>query len=119
MKISRKTHVIEGVKPDAVPYDELLAADRPTILKGLVRDWPLARTTSAEQAARYLESFYQGRPVVVFVAQPELKGRFGYTSDATKLDFAAGRGSLKEYLAKILAHLEDENVRPSISALRM
>jgi len=109
VKISRKTHVIEGVKPDAVPYDELLAADRPTILKGLVRDWPLARTTSAEQAARYLESFYQGRPVVVFVAQPELKGRFGYTSDATKLDFAAGRGSLKEYLAKILAHLEDEN----------
>lgn len=113
MQISRKTHVIEGVKLDAVPYDELLAAERPTILKGLVRDWPLVRTGSPEQAAEYLKSFYQGRRVVAFIARPELKGRFGYTDDATKLDFVAERGLLDEYLAKILERLGDESA-PSI-----
>jgi hypothetical protein len=113
VQISRKTHVIEGVKLDAVPYDELLAAERPTILKGLVRDWPLVRTGSPEQAAEYLKSFYQGRRVVAFIARPELKGRFGYTDDATKLDFVAERGLLDEYLAKILERLGDESA-PSI-----
>ncbi len=113
MQISRKTHVIEGVKLDAVPYDELLDAERPTILKGLVRDWPLVRTGSPEQAAEYLKSFYQGRRVVAFIARPELKGRFGYTDDATKLDFVAERGLLDEYLAKILERLGDESA-PSI-----
>jgi hypothetical protein len=113
VQISRKTHVIEGVKLDAVPYDELLDAERPTILKGLVRDWPLVRTGSPEQAAEYLKSFYQGRRVVAFIARPELKGRFGYTDDATKLDFVAERGLLDEYLAKILERLGDESA-PSI-----
>ena len=83
------------------------------IIRGLVRDWPLARTTSAGQAAAYLKSFYQGRRIVAFIARPELKGRFGYTADATRLDFESDRGLLDEYLDRILAHLDDDNA-PSI-----
>lgn len=106
--IARQTRMIEGVAPDAVPYDELMAAERPTIVKGLVRDWPLARTSSPTEAADYLKSFYQGRRIVAFIARPELKGRFGYTEDATKLDFESDRGRLDEYLDRILAHLDDD-----------
>jgi hypothetical protein len=105
--IARKTRVIEGVAPDAVPYDELLAAGQPVVLKGLARDWPLARTGSPAEAAAYLTSFYQGRPVVAFIGQPEHQGRFGYTADVTQLDFQSDRGQLNEYLDIILGLLEE------------
>ena len=108
-----KVRVIEGVAPDAVPYDELLSAGQPAVFKGLVRDWPLTRTSSPQQSAAYLNSFYQGRRVVAFVARPELKGRFGYTADATRLDFQSDRGLLNEYLDRVLGHLDDDN-SPSI-----
>ena len=106
-RIAHKTRVIEGVVPGAVPYDEIMAAGLPVVIKGLVRDWPLSRTSSPQQAADYLKSFYQQRPVLAFVARPELKGRFGYTSDATDLDFQSERGLLGDYLDRILAHLDD------------
>jgi hypothetical protein len=105
--VLKKTRVLEGVAPAAVPYDELMAEGRPTILKGLARDWPLVRTGSAAAAAAYLKSFYNGRRIVAFVARPELKGRFAYTDDATRLDFQADRGLLDDYLDRILAHLDD------------
>jgi hypothetical protein len=107
-QIARKTPVIEGVAPGSVPYDELMAAGRPAVLKGLVRDWPLARRGSPARAADYLKSFYQGRRIVAFIARPELKGRFGYTEDATQLDFESDRGLLDEYLDRMLAHLDDD-----------
>jgi len=107
-QIERKTRVIEGIAPDAVPYDALLAAEQPVILKGLVRDWPLVQTASAGEAASYLKTFYQGRPVVAFIAQPEHRGRFGYTADATELDFESDRGRLDEYLDIVLGLLEED-----------
>src|SRR5690606_11677836 len=93
--VLKKTRTLEGISPDAVPYDELLAEGQPTILKGLVRHWPLVQTGSPERAAAYLKNFYNGRRVVVFTARPELKGRFGYTEDATRLDFEADRALLR------------------------
>jgi hypothetical protein len=108
-----KVRIIEGVAPGAVPFDELLAEGQPAIFKGLVRDWPLTRASSPQEAAAYLNSFYQGRRVVAFVARPELAGRFGYTADATRLDFQSDRGLLNEYLERVLA-LPDDGTAPSI-----
>ena len=105
----RATRVLEGIRPDAIPYDELLAAERPAVLKGVVRDWPLATAPSPVEAANYLKSFYQGRPVLAFIARPELGGRFGYTAEASKLDFISERGSLNDYLDVILGLVRDEN----------
>ena len=108
-EITRKTRVIEGVAPGAVPYDELMAEERPVILKGLVRDWPLVRTGAPEAAADYLKSFYRGQPVVAFIDQPEHGGRFGYTQDATKLNFESDRGLLDEYLDILIGLLHEED----------
>jgi hypothetical protein len=105
--IARRTRVIEGIAPDAVPYDDLLDAGEPVILRGLVRDWPLVAAGSAIDAAAYLKSFYQGRPVVAFIAQPEHKGRFAYTADVTRLDFESDRGRLDEYLDIIIGLLDE------------
>lgn len=111
-QITRKTRVIDGVDPNAVPYDELMEAGQPVILKGLVCDWPMVGKTSPVDAAAYLKSFYQGRPVVAFIGQPEHKGRFGYTADATRLDFESDKGQLDEYL-DIITALVDEDVAPT------
>lgn len=113
VQLAHKTRALDGVAPHAVPYDELIAAEQPVIIRGLVRDWPLVRTSSAGQAAAHIKSFYRGRRIVAFVARPELKGRFGYTPDATRLDFESDRGLLDEYLDRILAHLDDDSA-PSI-----
>src|SRR5262245_55646853 len=107
MQEPRKIRIVEGIAPDAIPYDELMAGQQPVLMKGLVRDWPLARTRTPHEAAAYLKSFYQGRRIVAFVARPELEGRFGYTEDATRLDFTSDRGLLDEYLDRVLAHLDD------------
>lgn len=96
-----------GVAPDAIDFDALMAEGRPVILRGLVSDWPLARTGSPGAAADYLRRFYQGRPVTVFTARPELRGRFGYTDDGSRLDFESGRSDLGEVLDRILEHLGD------------
>jgi len=90
-----------------------MAAGQPALLKGLVRAWPLTQTSSPHQAADYLKSFYQGRRVVAFVGRPELGGRFGYTADATRLDFQSERGLLGEFLDRVLNHMDDAGA-PSI-----
>lgn len=101
--IARKTRVVEGITPDAVPWDDLLAEETPTILKGLVADWPIVGTGSPAAAADYLRRHYQGRRVLAFIARPELKGRFGYTDDVSGLDFTSERGELGDYLDRLLA----------------
>ncbi len=112
-QILKKVREIEGVAPDAVPYADLIENQEPVILRGLARHWPLARKSTPHEAAAYLKTFYQGRKVVAFVARPELEGRFGYTSDATRLDFQSDRVPLDEYLDRILSHLDDA-AAPSI-----
>ena len=107
-QITSRTRELEGVAPDAVPYDELMAAEQPVILKGLVKNWPLVGKGSPQEAAEYLAGFYQGRPVVAFIGQPEQAGRFGYTEDATQLDFESDQGRLDEYLDIVIGLLEED-----------
>jgi hypothetical protein len=106
----RRTEVITGIAPDAIPYSELMAAQRPAILKGVLRDLPLVQAglRAPEDAVRYLKSFYGGRPVVGSTGAPEIGGRYFYNADVTALNFEASRVALDEYLDRILAHLEDE-----------
>lgn len=105
--IARKTRIMTGVSADAVPYDELMTEERPAIIKGLARDWPLVRAGSPAQVAAYLKTFYQGRKVLAFIARPALRGRFGYTEDVTGLDFESLRGPLDDYLDTLLRQVDD------------
>ena len=107
--IKRKTRIIEGIAPDAIPYEDLIREETPTILKGVAKDWPLARAgrESPEAAMTHLLSYYQGRPVVGYTCPPEIKGRYFYNEDVTGLNFERGRGQLGDYLDRIRAHLGD------------
>lgn len=107
LDIKRKTRVIEGVAPDAIPYAELLAEETPTILKGVVRDWPLTQCglRSPETAMEYLVRFYQGRPVTGYSCAAEVRGRYFYNEDMTGLNFERARVQLTDYLDRIRQHL--------------
>tara|TARA_R110001606_G_scaffold169821_1_gene314962 strand:+ start:2785 stop:3816 length:1032 start_codon:yes stop_codon:yes gene_type:complete len=101
--IKRKTRIIEGLAPDAIPYGDLIREETPTILKGVAKDWPLAckGRESPEAAMAHLLSFYQGRPVVGYSCPPEIHGRYFYNDDVTGLNFERGRGLLGDYLDRI------------------
>ena len=109
LPVARRTQVIEDVAPDAIPYAALLAAQRPAILKGVARDWPLVRRgmDSPVAAMAYLKGFDAGRPVVGFTGAPEIGGRFAYDESVAAFNFLGDRQPLAAFLEQIRVHLED------------
>jgi hypothetical protein len=106
----QEVRTIHGVAPDRIPFDALIEAQQPCILKGVARDWPLVRRglDSPEAAIAYLKSFYGGKPVVFYRGPYEIGGRFFYNDDLTALNFESGRIPLDEFLDGVAAHFEDE-----------
>ncbi|UYY60241.1 cupin-like domain-containing protein [Sphingomonas sp. S2-65] len=100
---------MEGVAPDAIPFDRLMNEQQPTILRGVASDWPLVRegSGSAQNALAYLRGFDAGRPVVGFKGAPAIAGRFFYNDDVTGFNFEGARIGLAAILDQIAAHLSD------------
>lgn len=95
----------------AVAFDPaaLVAAQRPVVIRGLVRDWPLVRVVQAGAgvAADYLKRCYSGAPVVGYAAPAETGGRFFYDDTMTGMNFTASRVRLDDWLDRLLATLGD------------
>jgi hypothetical protein len=101
---------LTGCRPDRLPLDELLAANEPRVLRGLVADWGITRAgLQSDQAAMdYLRSFYNGKIISASFGGPEIAGRLFYNADFTDLNFASKRMRLDDALAQIDAHRADE-----------
>ena len=85
------------------------AAPTPYVVRGLVKDWPLVRTSqiSSEALRRYLLNFYNNQPVMVSSGPPENQGRVFYKDDMSlniKLQKADLRGLFEQ-----IAALEQED----------
>jgi len=106
---TRKTRVLTGVAPDAVPFDELLDAGEPAILQGLARDWPLVARgrESAESAVTYLKKFCVAKPTNVYIGDPGIRGRFFYNEQFSGFNFTSHRIPLAECLDRVMAHAGD------------
>jgi hypothetical protein len=104
-EIVKKTRELSGVDPSAIPYRDLLDAQEPVILKGILKDWPLVQKgyEGAESAMAYLKSFYSGKPALKFTGAPEIGGRFFYTEDLSDRNFEASHGRLDEFLDTMAA----------------
>jgi hypothetical protein len=109
--LPRKTLELTGVSPNEIRLDELLQGQRPTIFRGMAKDWPLVQLglESPLAAMAYLEGFYSGQPVVGFTGRPEINGRFFYDADGTGLNFQAARVGLAEFLGLMRRHLDDRD----------
>lgn len=107
--IERKTRVLEGISPDAIPWRELMEMSEPVVLSGLVKDWGLVRAglESPQRAMDYLKSYYSGKTVAVNLGAPEIEGRYHYREDLEGLNFESRRLPLDETLDEIQRHLGD------------
>ena len=97
------------------PSQELLTSDTPWVARGYLREWPVVEhgKQGDEKALAYLASFYQGRPVSAFLAEPEYKGRFFYNEDVTGFNFVQVDTRLDQVFSKLLS-LKDESNAPSL-----
>lgn len=106
---ARKVREIAGVAPDAIPFEALIEAQQPAVLKGLAAAWPLVGEGRRSPAAAiaYLKSFYRGRPVTAYRGPPGIGGRFFYDEPVTGLNFEARREMLDAFLDALAAHHDD------------
>ena len=86
------------------PLDEsVLNSDKPLLLKGLIRTWPLVDSgaKSVSSACEYIKSFYGNRLVGAFRAEPEYEGRFFYNDDINGMNFTSEHRRLDDVLEDI------------------
>ncbi len=88
---------------------ELLAPDRPRVLRGLVASWPMTRAgrESVQSAVAYLRRFAHQEPVIASVAPPEAGGRIFYDDDGLGFNFRRERIPLPVVLDTLLHYLDD------------
>jgi len=108
MQVAARTTVVTGARPADLRLDELMAAQRPTVFKGMADDWPLVRLGRQSPGAvmAELKRHDSGRPVVGYAGDPEIGGRFFYDAALTGLNFRAERVGLGAYLDRIAEGLE-------------
>lgn len=105
-----QARVLRDCRPDGLPLDDLLTTGVPSVLAGLVRDWPIVRAglSSDDEAMNYLRAFYNGKTVGTSFGGPQIGGRLFYNEDFTALNFNTRRARLDEVLNEIREHLHDE-----------
>lgn len=111
--------VIEAGAPTARSfYEKVLPAGRPTVFRGLVKDWPVvhAGRRSAAELAAYLRAFDRGQPVGAMLGPPRIKGRFFYNDDITGFNFKRESVKLSGALDYILSMADED--RPTSFAVQ-
>lgn len=107
----RSARVIDGCRPDAIPWQELFDRSEPVVLKELVGGWELVQAggRSPTEAIDYLESFYNGKTVGAYFGSPEIRGRYFYNESVSGLNFETRRAPLDEVLEGIREHLTTDD----------
>lgn len=95
--------------------EEIIARDRPAVIKGLVKDWPIVRAAAQSPQAllEYVRERDLSHPVRVLVGQPDIKGLYFYRDDMSGLNFEYASRPFHAALASILASSSQANP-PSI-----
>ncbi|GGD66087.1 cupin-like domain-containing protein [Croceicoccus mobilis] len=109
------TPVREIAVADAADLSERLrGAERPFIIRGLVKDWPLVQAglAGSRNARDYLLRKRQDRPFTVSIAPPDAGGRLWYTDDFA-MNFRMAKAKLPEIFQKI-DEAEAEEDSPAI-----
>jgi hypothetical protein len=85
--------------------EQIIPLDRPAVLKGLVKDWPIVRAAaeSPEALGEYLRARDRGRPVRVMLGAPQIGGVYFFRDDLSGLNFENAHRPVHEVYAAILA----------------
>ena len=96
---------------DKDQFSDIVDAQRPVVLRGVARDWPLidAWHRSPRALSDYLVGLDIGGDVVTVTAEPGIEGRLGYEPGTTRLNHVHSLQPLAEVLRKILAAADTED----------
>ncbi|WP_347259971.1 cupin-like domain-containing protein [Rudaea sp.] len=91
--------------------EDLIGRERPLVIRGLARDWPLvrARLADAEFVAR-LAAFDSGTPVDALVMPPDEDGVIGYNANFDGFNYERHRVSIGKGLQRLLDLARHERV---------
>lgn len=104
----------------AVFETEIFPANRPAVLKGLLRNWPAVQAgrQSRTSVVDYFKRFDKGGTVTAMVGPPEIKGRLFYTDDFQGFNFGSKDVSMSTALDTFVS-LADEAQPPAIALQAM
>jgi hypothetical protein len=104
-----RVRIFEDCHPGAPPIEALVEGNRPTLLRGLARDWALvsAGLESPKSAMDYLRGCDNGKAVQYTYGAPDVAGRPFYDATFAALNCEVRRGSLDCLLTEIATHLHD------------
>lgn len=100
----------------AVDLASLMAANRPMVLRGLVRHWPATRhgAQSPEALCRYLMGFDRGGESDTVLMPPEARGRLFYSADMKGFNFLRKKRSVSAVLEQV-ARYSQFPVAPAVA----
>ena len=89
---------------------EILPANRPVVLRGLVDDWPAVAEArqSSLALARYIASFDTGTPVSALMTRPEEAGRIFYDASMAGFNFLRTLRPVSDVLEQVLRYAQFE-----------
>ena len=96
--------------------DTILAAARPVVFRGLVRDWPLTKAglASPTALAAYLKQMDAGAPVSAMTGPANIGGAFAYNGDLSGFNFRRVSLRLSDALDLLLDYASREQA-PSLA----
>ncbi len=100
----------------AVFENEIFPANRPAVLRGLLRDWPAVQAGRQSQTSmvNYFKRFDSGGEVNAMVGPPQIKGRFFYSDDFQGFNFESKKVSISTAL-ETLVSMADAPQPPAIA----
>jgi hypothetical protein len=89
--------------------EEVLPANQPVVLAGLVAHWPAVRAglTSPNALGDYLRAMDQGKQVAVLEGPSSIRGHFFYRDDMRGLNFERRPATISATIDRLLAQMED------------
>ena len=91
--------------------EEIIPRDKPAVMKGLARDWPMvhAGAQSPQALLDYIRERDLSRPIRVMIGQPDIKGLYFYRDDMSGLNFEYAHRPFHAALKTILANGHEAN----------
>ena len=92
----------------AVFENEILPANRPAVLRGLLRNWPAVQAGRQSQTSvvNYLKRFDTGGTINAMVGPPQIEGRFFYSDDFQGFNFESRDVSISTALDTLVSLAE-------------
>lgn len=101
----------------ALRFDDLVNHDRPLVIRGLVRDWPIVATAGRSDTdfATELARFDNGTPVDALLMAPQEQGIVGYNADLSAFNYEHHRVSITQVLKRLAAYSRESGPQPGLA----